>query len=564
MEKRDILTRIIIKGMIKKGYHDLKMMHRNTVDAGEKNRKLLFRILEVNKNSEYGRRYHFDEIKTIEDFRRMVPVSEFSDYEEYIVRMVDGGEENLLTSLPLVGYAQSSGSVGKRKFVPLTQPEVDIYTRYTVTRMLALADRYSRKYRGRGLKAARGMFTCPAFNDILPDGTICSNIADVAARQLGFIYPYILSDPLKNRLTDQEIETKYIISRFALEDRDIIYMFSVFFREISSIFDFLEKNWPVIVKDIEEGSISELAKATPEAMDRLKSVLKPNPERAAELRTEFEKGFDSTLIQRLWPNMSVICGIGTSTFTPFSKKVRRYADGVPFDYLIYGASEGLFAAVDELDTAAQLMLVDSCYYEFIPQNEDGGSEDRMLEIDELEEGREYEIVITNQSGLYRYRCGDVIKVVGHLNDCPYIQFSYRKGQLLNICGEKTTEEHMAAFVKEIGKASGCTVTDWAVVSRLEEHPYYYELLLENKEGKDLSGYADNAHEILKAVNPRYDYFYNMDAVGKIQIRNLECGTQKAWADMKVKNGTPESTVKPVRILDTAEKKQFFQARIIEE
>jgi hypothetical protein len=290
-------------------------------------------------------------------------------------------------------------------------------------------------------------------------------------------------------------------------------------------------------------------------------VLKPNPERAAELRAEFEKGFDETLVRRLWPNMSVMCGIGTSSFTPFAKRVRKLAEGIPFDYSIYGASEGLFAAVDELDSPDQLLLVDSCYYEFIPQNEEGEDEDDILGIEELEIGREYEIVITNQSGLYRYKCGDVIKVTGYLNECPYVQFSYRKGQLLNITGEKTTEEHMAAVVKELGKASGCTINDWTVYSKLVEHPYYYVLMLENKEGKDLSGYADLAHDILVSVNPRYAYFTAIKGIGNIAIENLQHGSQEAWADMKIKNGTPVSTVKPVRILDTPEKEEFFLERV---
>ena len=108
----------------------------------KKNEKLLFKIHKTNQNCEYGRKYDFKNIKTIEEYRKTVPLSTFDNYEEYIKRMMDSNEENLLTSLPLVGYAQSSGSVGNRKFVPLTQPEVDVYTKYTVTRMLANADRY--------------------------------------------------------------------------------------------------------------------------------------------------------------------------------------------------------------------------------------------------------------------------------------------------------------------------------------------------------------------------------------------------------------------------------------
>ncbi len=86
---RDLLTGIIIKAMILKGHYDVFSMHNNTVDAQKKNEKLLFKILKTNQNSEYGRKYDFRNIKTIEDYRKNVPLSTFDDYEGYIKRMID-------------------------------------------------------------------------------------------------------------------------------------------------------------------------------------------------------------------------------------------------------------------------------------------------------------------------------------------------------------------------------------------------------------------------------------------------------------------------------------------
>ena len=95
--------------------------------------------------------------------------------------------------------------------------------------------------------------------------------------------------------------------------------------------------------------------------------------------------------------MSVISGIGTTTFEPFSRICRRNTKGVLYDFSIYGASEGLFAACDEIESEKQLLLVESCYYEFIPTDD----KNRILSLNELEVGKEYIILITNQAGLYR-------------------------------------------------------------------------------------------------------------------------------------------------------------------
>lgn len=546
--------------MIRKGYMDIHAMHRNARNARKKNEALLFRILKQNRDTEYGRRYRFSGIRSLADFRRTVPVTEYHDYEAYIDRMVQGEEKNLITSLPVIAYAQSSGTVGGRKYVPLTQPQINVYTKHTVTRMMACADAYLRRNRGRRLKPGRGLYTNHAIYDYLPNGVLSSNVADVAARQLGFLYPYILSNPYKRLFTQYEAEFRYVNTRFALQDRDTMFVFSVFLKMFTDLMLYLEKNWRTIVDDIEKGSVSDIAKASPEVLEMLKAKIRPDPERAAELRREFEKGFDETIIPRIWPNMSVICGIGTSTFEQFYKLSKTMTGNVPYDFSIYGASEGLFAAVDELNSPRQLMLVKSCFYEFIPQDD----ESRILCLDELETGKEYEIIITNMAGLYRYRCGDVIKVVGYLDECPYIQFAYRKGQLLNLAGEKTSEAHMQAAVDEIAAKAGCRILNWTVDSVIKAQPCHYLLMLENDEGRKLREYADFADGILRKINVRYQHFTDRGVLGKIAIADLEPGTNAEWMKSREKNGTSASTIKPVRIIDSDEQKAFFTARIMDE
>ena len=558
MDKRDALTQVIVGAMIKKGHMDLRSMHKNAIGARKKNEDLLFKILHKNRKTEYGRRYGFADIKTLDEYRSKVPVSNFHDYEPYIDRMINNGEENLITALPVIGYAQSSGTVGGRKYVPLTQPQINVYTKHTVTRMMACADNYLRKHYGRRLKPGRGLYTNHAIFDYLPNGVLSSNVADVAARQLGFLYPYILSNPYKRLFTQHEAEFRYVNTRFALQDRNTMYTFSVFLKMFTDLMLYLEKHWETIVDDIEKGTVSDLAKATPEVMEMLKAKIKPDPVRAAELRREFEKGFDETIIPRIWPNMSVICGIGTSTFEQFYKLSKTMTGDIPYDFSIYGASEGLFAAVDELNSPNQLMLVESCFYEFVPVDD----ESRVLCLDELEIGKEYEIIVTTQSGLYRYKCGDVIKVVDYRGECPYIQFAYRKGQLLNLAGEKTTEEHMQAAVDRIAEKAGCRILNWTVDSIIKAQPCHYLLMLENEEGMDLREYTAYADEVLRDINVRYKHFTDREVLGKVEIANLKPGTNAEWIKNKEEAGTSVSQIKPVRILDTDEKKEFFNKHVI--
>ena len=561
---RDLITWILVKSMILVGNINLRTMHRNTKKARELNEKLLMQILRDGENSSYGREHHFSEINSADDYRRMVPVTTFEDYRPYIDRMIENNEEDALTSLPLVGYAQTSGTTGASKYIPLTQKAVNFYKRYTLLTMMALADSYRRKTTGKGIKPSRGIFMCLDFNDYLPNGRPATNVGEVAAKQLGFVFPYILNPPFTHLFRLHDIDSKYLYLRFGLENRDNLYIFALFFNSVSDLMEYLKANWEVLVDDIEKGTISDISRVSDEIRPLLMKVIRPNPGRAAELRSEFGKGFDDTIIERIWPNLSVIYAIGTTVYLPFANNVRRFTGNIPFHQSIYGASEGLFASPDELNVERKLMLVDGCFLEFIPvEEEEQTGEVKTLLVDELEVGKEYEMCITNMAGLYRYRFGDIVMVVSYMNQCPYIIFCRRRGNLINVAGEKTSETDMEYVIERISKEAGVDIFNWVVYVSTDTRPAHYTLVLENPEGKDLTGYADLAEEAMGEANLRYHYWQNIGYVGRITIQNQRPGTHAEWAEMRVAGGTAPTQVKPVRILDTEQKMDFFLSRLME-
>jgi hypothetical protein len=543
--------------MVLKGKLDLKSLIGNTVNARQKNEKLLFKTLKAGEKTEFGKLHHFDEVKTVEDYRRNVPLSTYEDYAPYIDRMINNNEEDLLISYPLIGYSQTSGSTGKPKFIPLTQKIASTYQKYTLTNMMALTDEYCRKQFGRPLKPGRGIFICVDFDEKLPNGRSASNVPETTSKQLGFLYPYLLNPPFKKLFRNKDVAPYYIMLRFALEDRNTMYIFSVFFSVIYELLSYMRTNWEIFVNDIENGTISDLARATPEIREELMKVIKPNPERAAELRKEFEKGFDETILQRIWPNLSVIYGIASSVYTIYANNVRKIAGDVPFDYSIYGASEGLLGAPFQLNIEDRVLVIDSCYYEFIPEDD----ESKILSIDELEIGKEYELVITNQAGLYRYRMGDIVQVKDYINQCPNIIFTRRKGHMISICGEKTTENDMQVIIRELQEAAGCTILNWILYVNHDTRPSHYTLLIENEEGKDLRGYAGLVDQTLQRINPLYERFIRNRGISPATIANQKSGTHAEWRDLLVRKGVAPTQVKPVRVLDNNEKIDFFLSRI---
>jgi phenylacetate-coenzyme A ligase PaaK-like adenylate-forming protein len=126
-----------------------------------------------------------------------------------------------------------------------------------------------------------------------------------------------------------------------------------------------------------------------------------------------------------------------------------------------------------------LIFPDCGFYEFIPVD---GSSDRPLFMHELEEGKLYEIVVTNMSGLYRYKIRDIIRVTRFEGETPYIEFVYRADQITNLCGIHLNGEHLKAAVEKTGKELGIRITDYSIYADSDARPPRLELFFE-AEGK---------------------------------------------------------------------------------
>ena len=548
--------------MVLKGNASLRSLEKSSLAPMEENLALLKKIIRENKDTEFGKKYHFDEIETIDDFKRLVPPSVYDDYAQDMER-VKAGEENVFTASKILGFSRTSGSSGMPKYIPATVPSLQAYVKYTWTRALALGAK-ALKEQGKSYHPGRGVFLSPATNELLPNGMPCSNIAEIGAREYGAFYPYILTVPNRNLFDMHDGDYIYNIYRFALADEDVTFIFSVFFSINVSQMSYLRENWELIVDDIEKGTINETVDLKPEVRETLSKLIRPMPERAAYLRKQFQQGFDETLFKRLWPHMTVLCSIGNASFKPAADYIRQFSKGIPFDFSIYGASEALIGACYELENTDMQLLTDSCFYEFVPEDAfDNEEKDGLqtLTLDQLEQGKKYEILITTQAGLYRYHLKDVIEVKGFRNKCPLISFVYRKGQLFNVAGEKFSEEDARNTIERLEEVHGIKVDHWLFYQDDSVVPNRYALAVECDADLDWDACIDELEEYMGYYNKRYPSQRAKCFISRMIVRQQQPGTHDAWAQLCISRGASAAQIKPVHTLDTQEKRDFFLQRM---
>ncbi|MEG1871208.1 MAG: GH3 auxin-responsive promoter family protein [Peptostreptococcaceae bacterium] len=141
-------------------------------------------------------------------------------------------------------------------------------------------------------------------------------------------------------------------------------------------------------------------------------------------------------------------------------------------------------------------------------------------LDELKIDEKYEIVITNYAGLYRYRIGDVIKVVDFYNSCPEVEFLYRKNQVLNMVAEKTNEEHLASSIKNTIEKLNLNLVDYTTIPDDSMTPGRYVFYLElknnivNDKVKLLEETLDNE---IRSSNLAYNRARNNKRLGGVKV-----------------------------------------------
>ncbi|MBQ9604579.1 MAG: GH3 auxin-responsive promoter family protein, partial [Firmicutes bacterium] len=449
-----------------------------TKDPMKAQTELLFKILRDNKDTEYGKKYYFADIETIEDFQKKVPVSIYDDYAPYIERMAEKGERDLITAYPIHIYNKTSGTVGIPKKIPMTRPAAQIFNKYTKDYQAGMLNEILGLEKNIGRCISLVQASAPK---IMPDGVAFGALSDYYLPKMRPIWDKAFATPIEAAFAEVGTNIRYIHARFALCSTDPISIGCSFTSFVSEFLRYIENNWEMLVEDIENGTIDDSVEMPEDVRRALLEKIKPMPERASELKKIFSKGFEEPFVPKVWPKIVSFTGGASGSFKAYTEFVKERYLGENIKVYCRGicASEGAFTAPVELNSYESVFLPDSVFFEFAEERDGEVDLSDIKTLDKLEIGKKYELIITNLSGWYRYRMRDVFLVKGIYNNTPVVNYLYRSDKTVSIMGEKTTETALRETAENAAKACGFTLIDSTVYPDTDNTRYVFLLEIEN-------------------------------------------------------------------------------------
>lgn len=434
--------------------HRLKAIDRYANNAQEIQENTLHALLSNAQSTEYGLKHGFKAIHSYSQFSSSVPVHTYEDLEPYFSRM-HNGEQNILWHTPIRFFAKSSGTTNaKSKYIPVSQEALQQCHYRGGKDVVAL---YSRINPNSRFFSGKGLILGGSHNGKKDPHHILTG--DLSAILIENISPLInlIRIPSKKVALMDEWESK------------------------------IER----IIDATRHANITNLSGVPSWFLTLIKALL---------ART----GKNNLL--EIWPNLEVFFHGGIS-FTPYREE---YLKLIPSDKMFYqetyNASEGFFGIQNDLSDPALLLMLDlGIFFEFIPLSELEKDSRQAVPLCDVELNKNYAIVITTNSGLWRYMIGDTIIFT---SKSPYkFIISGRTKHFINTFGEEVIVDNAEKALMKATQQTGAIVKDYTAApvymsaKSKGRHQWLIEFI---KQPDSIEQFAHILDQSLQEINSDYE------------------------------------------------------------
>ena len=483
-------------------YSELRRASRNPRKAAEKG---LRHILDYAKDSEFGRTHDFayilqakDDTELYRRYREKVPVC---DYEEMrpMVERHKNGEENVLFPGKPVLYTTTSGTTSKPKWIPISKEYLDnMYGKMTKVWLYNFIKNRPKVFSGKVFSVIGKLVEGYA-----PDGTVLGSISGYTQGNCpDFLKVIYANPPCVSGITDYD-SRYYVLMRMGIE-QDVALIIAANPSSIVELQNNVEKYFDDYVDDIEHGTLKADMKIEPEIRAELEPLFKPNPKRAAELRTMKER-YGEVLPKHYWPNLQILNTWRCDNTRIYLYKFKTwFPQGMMHQEFGYISSECRFGFPLD-DTLNSVLFPHYHYYEFVEESEIDKPDPHFLQVYELEEGKRYCIYITNASGFYRYNMSDLLEAGPCFKKTPTVHMIQKLHGIVTITGEKLHERQFIEAVHSAEETTGLKATFFIGFADLgiKGYRFYYEFADASVSQQQAERFTEAVDAALKEINMEY-------------------------------------------------------------
>ena len=411
-------------------------------------------LISTAKDTEWGKKYDFASIQNIQQFKERVPVSDYDAVKPYVERLIKG-EQNILWPTEVKWFAKSSGTTSDRsKFIPVTREALEDCHFKGGRDLMAM---YCNNNPDTAVFSGRGIIMGGSTQvNKLNENAQYGDVSAVLMRNMPLLAQLIKTPSLRVTLME-DYEEK--INRIAEETvrRNVTHLVGV-------------PTWTLVL-------INKLFEMT---------------------------GKDN--IADIWPNLELYIHGGVS-FTPYREQFKQLIRKDNMYYMeTYNASEGFFGIQHSLLKPDMLLMLDyGIFYEFCPMEELGKEFPRTLQLNQVEPGKNYALIISSNAGLWRYMIGDTIQFT---STYPFrIKVSGRTKHFINAFGEEVIIDNADQAILEASKKTNAVVKDYTagpVYLQGNQKGRHEWIIAFEREPEDFENFIDILDETLRSINSDYD------------------------------------------------------------
>ncbi len=434
-----------------------KGMHNAVADQQD----IFNQLIKVGAKTKFGKDHNFDQVKSHEDYVKLVPVRDYEGFRSYI-DLIKEGKQNVLWKGRPIYFAKTSGTTSGVKYIPITKDSIPNHINTARNALLCyMAETGNTAFAGGKLIFLSGSPELERIGDI-PTG-----------RLSGIVNHHVPKYLRSNQLPSFET---------------------------NCIEDWEQKLEKIVDETI--GQNMTLISGIPPWMQMYFDKLE---ERSGKK------------VGSLFPNFNVMVQGGVN-FEPYRAKLLE-SIGRPVDMIeLFPASEGFFAFQDSQKHEGMLLNTHSgIFFEFIPVSEIHNEHPTRLTLENVKVGENYALIISSNAGLWAYNIGDTVKF---LSTDPYrLIVSGRIKHYISAFGEHIIGEEVESAM--VNAAAGeVHITEFTVAPMVndDEGNSYHEWFVEFEETpRDLEAFASKLDQQLRGKNIYYDDLIRGNILKRLKI-----------------------------------------------